>query len=204
MGTDVGSAGKGGVFVTTINPIITFLIISLINKSINKTQILGVFIGALGGCVILDVFRLGVESFFIHENFYFLICAITWGVITVVMTYGQKEYDSLSYIFLCYFLTSIIAFFFVDFSELTTLSNYSNRFLINFFFVSIGAMCFGTSIYMYAGPRLGAVETSVFIFTVPFIAISTANIFLGEAITLNLILGGCMAIISVYLVNFKS
>ena len=100
MGTDVGSAGKGGVFVTTINPIITFLIISLINKSINKTQILGVFIGALGGCVILDVFRLGVESFFIHENFYFLICAITWGVITVVMTYGHKEYDSLSYIFL--------------------------------------------------------------------------------------------------------
>ena len=204
MGTDVGSAGKGGVFVTTINPIITFLIISLINKSMNKTQILGVFIGALGGCIILDVFRLGIESFFIHENFYFLICAITWGVITVVMTYGQKEYDSLSYIFLCYFLTSIIAFFFVDFSELTTLSNYSNRFLINFFFVSIGAMCFGTSIYMYAGPRLGAVETSVFIFTVPFIAISTANIFLGEAITLNLILGGCMAIISVYLVNFKS
>lgn len=204
MGTDVGSAGKGGVFVTTINPIITFLIISLINKSMNKTQILGVFIGALGGCIILDVFRLGVGSFFIHENFYFLICAITWGVITVVMTYGQKEYDSLSYIFLCYFLTSIIAFFFVDFSELTTFSNYTNRFLINFFFVSIGAMCFGTSIYMYAGPRLGAVETSVFIFTVPFIAISTANIFLGEAITLNLILGGSMAIISVYLVNFKS
>ena len=57
---------------------------------------------------------------------------------------------------------------------------------------------------MYAGPRLGAVQTSAFIFTVPFIAISTANVILGEAITLNLILGGVLAIISVYIVNSKS
>jgi drug/metabolite transporter (DMT)-like permease len=57
---------------------------------------------------------------------------------------------------------------------------------------------------MYAGPRLGAVQTSVFIFTVPFIAISTANVILGEPITFNLIIGGLLAIISVYIVNFKS
>ena len=204
MGTDIGSAGKGGVFVTTTNPIITFIIISLINKSINRTQVLGITLGALGGFIILDFFTLGFNAIFINENLYFLVCSVTWGIITVVMTYGQKDYDSLSYIFLCYLITSIIAVFFTDFNQILTISNYSGTFLINFFFVSIGAMCFGTSVFMYAGPRLGAVQTSVFIFTVPFIAISTANIILGEPITLNLILGGLLAILSVYLVNFKS
>ena len=204
MGTDIGTAGKGGVFVTTTNPIITFLIISIINKSINKTQILGISLGALGGFIILDVFSLGVQSIFINENLYFLICSITWGIITVVMSYGQKEYDSISYIFLCYFITSLISLFFTDINEILTLSNYSSHFLINFFFVSIGAMCFGTSIFMYAGPRLGPVQTSVFIFTVPFIAISTANLILAEPVSINLIIGGLLAIFSVYLVNFKS
>ena len=204
MGTDIGTAGKGGVFVTTTNPIITFLIISIINKSINKTQILGISLGALGGFIILDVFSLGVQSIFINENLYFLICSITWGIITVVMSYGQKEYDSISYIFLCYFITSLISLFFTDINEILTLSNYSSHFLINFFFVSIGAMCFGTSIFMYAGPRLGPVQTSVFIFTVPFIAISTANLILAEQVSINLIIGGLLAIFSVYIVNFKS
>ena len=204
MGTDIGTAGKGGVFVTTTNPIITFLIISIINKSINKTQILGISLGALGGFIILDVFSLGVQLIFINENLYFLICSITWGIITVVMSYGQKEYDSISYIFLCYFITSLISLFFTDINEILTLSNYSSHFLINFFFVSIGAMCFGTSIFMYAGPRLGPVQTSVFIFTVPFIAISTANLILAEPVSINLIIGGLLAIFSVYLVNFKS
>ena len=204
MGTDIGTAGKGGVFVTTTNPIITFLIISIINKSINRTQILGISLGALGGFIILDVFSLGLQSIFINENLYFLICSITWGIITVVMSYGQKEYDSISYIFLCYFITSLISLFFTDINEILTLSNYSSHFLINFFFVSIGAMCFGTSIFMYAGPRLGPVQTSVFIFTVPFIAISTANLILAEPVSINLIIGGLLAIFSVYLVNFKS
>ena len=204
MGTDIGTAGKGGVFVTTTNPIITFLIISIINKSINRTQILGISLGALGGFIILDVFSLGLQSIFINENLYFLIYSITWGIITVVMSYGQKEYDSISYIFLCYFITSLISLFFTDINEILTLSNYSSHFLINFFFVSIGAMCFGTSIFMYAGPRLGPVQTSVFIFTVPFIAISTANLILAEPVSINLIIGGFLAIFSVFLVNFKS
>ena len=204
MGTDVGAAGKGGVFVTTTNPIITLIIISLINKSINRTQIFGITLGALGGFIILDFFTLGLSSLILSENLYFLICSVTWGTITVVMTYGQKDYDSLSYIFLCYAITSFIALFFTDFTQIITVSNYSYQFLINFFFVSIGAMCFGTSVFMYAGPRLGAVQTSVFIFTVPFIAISTANVILGEPITFNLIIGGLLAIMSVYIVNFKS
>ena len=62
-------------------------------------------------------------------------------------------------------------------------------------------MCFGTSVYMYATPRLGPIQTSVFIFTVPFIAMSTASLFLGETIRTEVILGGLLGIAAVLIVN---
>ena len=202
-GTDIGSAGAGGVFVTTTNPIITFLIISIISKSIDKYQIAGVCIGALGGCIILNIFESGIFSILVGENFYFLVCSITWGIITVVMTYGQIDYDSISYIILCYMFTMIISVFFIVPSEIIEFSRYDMRFFINFFFVSIGAMCFGTSVYMYAAPRLGPIQTSVFIFTVPFIAMITAYLILNEPIKVKVVIGGLLGILAVYTVNFS-
>ena len=201
LGTDIGSAGMGGVFVTTTNPIITFIIISVINKTIVRKQIIGICIGAFGGCIILNLFQLGFSSIFIGENFYFLICSITWGVITVVMTYGQKDYDSISYIILCYMFTTILSSLFIIPDELFDFYRYDIRFLVNFFFVSIGDMCFGTSVYMYAAPRLGPIQTSVFIFTVPFIAIGTAYIILNEPLKSEVVVGGVLGILAVYLVN---
>ena len=200
-GTKVGSAGMGGVFVTTTNPIITFSIISIINKTIEKKQIIGICIGALGGCFILDIFNFGFYSILSGGNIYFLICSVTWGLITVIMTYGQKDYDSISYIIICYLVTTFISMIFIIPSEIVDLSRYDLRFAINFFFVSIGAMCFGTSVYMYAAPRLGPIKTSVFIFTVPFIAMSTAYLFLSEPITIQVVIGGLLGILAVYIVN---
>ena len=201
LGTNIGNAGMGGVFVTTTNPIVTFSIISLLNRSIEKFQIIGVCLGALGGYIILNIFQLGIYSLFIGANIYFLICSITWGLITVVMTYGQRNYDSISYIILCYLVTAIISVFFINPSEILDITRYDFRFIINFFFVSIGAMCFGTSVYMYSAPRLGAVQTSVFIFTVPFIAMSTAYIVLGESLKPEVVIGGILGILAVYIVN---
>ena len=78
------------------------------------------------------------------------------------------------------------------------------RFYLNFLIVSVGAMSFGTSVYMYATPKLGPIKASVFIFSVPFIALITAYIFLNEQITLNIIIGGLLSLVAIYLVNRKS
>ena len=64
-------------------------------------------------------------------------------------------------------------------------------------------MSFGTSVYMYSTPILGPAKASVFIFLVPFIAAITANIFLNELITTNIIVGGLLSLIAVYIVNKK-
>ena len=122
---------------------------------------------------------------------------------TVIMNYGQKQIDSLLYIMMCYFITSLISMFFISPIELLSLNIFDVKFMINFILVSIGAMSFGTSVYIYATPRIGPIRSSAFIFSVPFIALGTAYFVLGETITSNVLIGGFISIIAIYIVNRK-
>ena len=202
MGTHYGFAGKGAILVTTINPLITALIISMIKKKISKSEIQGLFLGLIGGSFILNIYVDGFIQIFNITNIYFLICAITWGIITVLTNYAQKDISPQIFIFLCYFFTSIIAIFFADFSSID-FNKFDSIFYLNFFLVSIGAMSFGTTVYMYATSYLGPIKASVFIFSVPFIAMATAFIFLNESITLNIVIGGLLSLLGIYIINKK-
>ena len=201
-GTYLGLAGKGAILVTTLNPLITVIIISIINKYISKYEIVGLIIGVFGGLIIMDVFNQGLIAIIDSQNIYFLICALAWGLMTVSINYGQKIINPYLFICSCYFLTMILSIPFIDLEQIIS-SELDLRFYINFFFVSIGAMSFGTSIYMFSTPILGPAKASVFIFSVPFIAAITSNIFLNEAITTNIIIGGILSLIAVYIVNKK-
>ena len=44
---------------------------------------------------------------------------------------------------------------------------------------------------------------SIFIFSVPFLAIALANIFLNEPFSLNIIIGGTISLLAIYIVNRK-
>ncbi len=202
MGTHYGFAGKGAILVTTINPLITALIISMIKKKISKSEIQGLFLGLIGGSFILNIYVDGFIQIFNITNIYFLICAITWGIITVLTNYAQKDISPQIFIFLCYFFTSVIAIFFADFSSID-FNKFDSIFYLNFFLVSIGAMSFGTTVYMYATSYLGPIKASVFIFSVPFIAMATAFIFLNESITLNIVIGGLLSLLGIYIINKK-
>ena len=72
MGTHYGYAGRGAVLVTTLNPIITFIIMSIIYKKINNKDILGIVLGLFGGFIILDVYNEGFYHIFNPNNIFFL------------------------------------------------------------------------------------------------------------------------------------
>ncbi len=194
------NVGRGAVLVTTINPIITLIIMIIINRKIRKKEIIGIFLGMIGGAIILDLFSKGIFNLFSQKNIYFIFCAVTWGIMTVVINYGQKIINPLSFIFLCYLFTTIFSLFLVDFSSFSIL-NWDLKFYLNFFLVSIGAMSFGTTVYMYSTSIIGPVKSSVFIFSVPFIAMGISSIFLNEIITINTILGAVLSLIAIYIVN---
>ena len=62
-------------------------------------------------------------------------------------------------------------------------------------------MSFGTSVYMYSTSIIGPVKASVFIFSVPFLAMGTSYIFLNEIFSLNTMIGGLISLIAIYIVN---
>jgi drug/metabolite transporter (DMT)-like permease len=200
MGTNLGKSGVGGVFVTTTNPIITFIMVSFLKRDFNVYKIFSVSLGVLGGLITLNVFNLGFNAFLFPGNKYFIFCSLSWGIMTVIMSYAQKNIDSIWYIAFCYFLTSIISFFFIDYNEIIYSKLYDFKFLINFFVV-FSSMSFGTSIYILAAYKLGPILASSFIFSVPFIAIGASHIFLKEPLGLNIIIGGVFSLFSIYLVN---
>ena len=199
-GTHYGLAGTGGVLVTTLNPLCTILIMSLINKRIIKKEVVGMFLGVIGGIIIMNLHKEGMVNILNSNNIYFIICAITWGVMTVSVSYAQKRINPYIFICLCYLFTMIISFPFTNLGELN-MSDLDFRFYINFFLVSIGAMSFGTSIYIYSTPILGPAKVSVFIFSVPFIAMGTAYLVLNEPFTINIVIGGLLSLLSIYIIN---
>lgn len=201
-GTYYGLAGKGAILVTTLNPLFTVIIMSTLNKAISKNDFVGVFLGIIGGIIIMDLYTIGIEGIFQSGNLYFIVCAISWGIMTVLINYAQKIINPYIFICLCYFITMIMTLPFINPYELLN-ANLDFRFYINFFFVSIGAMSFGTSIYMYYTPILGPSKASIFIFSVPFLAIGLANIFLNEPFTQNIIIGGTISLLAIYIVNRK-
>ena len=201
-GTDFGLAGKGAILVTTLNPLFTVVIMSLISLKISKKEIIGVFLGILGGYIIMDLSNEGLESILDAGNVYFVICAISWGIMTVLINFAQKIINPYVFICSCYFLTMIMTIPFISIQEIISVK-YDFRFYINFFFVSMGAMSFGTSIYMFYTPILGPSKASIFIFSVPFLAILMANLFLNEPFTNNVLIGGLLSLLAIYIVNKK-
>jgi len=201
-GTYYGLAGKGAILVTTLNPLFTVFIMSVINKKISKYDLIGVSLGIIGGIIIMDLYSIGIHGIFQSGNLYFIVCAISWGIMTVLINYAQKIINPYIFICLCYFITMIMTLPFITPYELLN-ANLDFRFYINFFFVSLGAMSFGTSVYMYYTPVLGPSKASIFIFSVPFLAIGLANIFLNEPFTLNIIIGGTISLLAIYIVNRK-
>ncbi len=201
-GTYYGLAGKGAILVTTLNPLFTVFIMSIINKKISKYDLIGVSLGIIGGIIIMDLYSIGLQGIFQSGNLYFILCAISWGIMTVLINYAQKIINPYIFICLCYFITMIMTLPFISPYEILN-ANLDLRFYINFFFVSLGAMSFGTSVYMYYTPILGPSKASIFIFSVPFLAIGLANIFLNEPFTLNIIIGGMISLLAIYIVNRK-
>ncbi len=201
-GTDFGLAGKGAILVTTLNPLFTVIIMSLISLKISKKEIIGVFLGILGGYIIMDLSNEGLKSILDAGNVYFVICAISWGIMTVLINFAQKIINPYVFICSCYFLTMLMTIPFISIGEIISVK-YDFTFYINFFLVSMGAMSFGTSIYMFYTPILGPTKASIFIFSVPFIAILMANIFLNEPFTNNVLIGGLLSLLAIYIVNKK-
>ncbi len=201
-GISRGLAGKAGVIVTSLAPVITFTIgFFFFRFSIRKIQVTGVFLGLLGGVLLLEPWAISMSELY-SSSFILLLAALTWALITLISGKAmEKGVGSFSYNFYFY-LTAFIG------STALSLDNhpfdfsqYSTGFWGNILFLAVFATIGATSIYFFATSRIGSARTSGFLLLVPAFALVLSWIVLGEVPQVTTLLGGGVAVSAVYLIN---
>lgn len=201
LGTKHGTASLGGSFVTTLIPILTFIIMAIFFKK--KTSLKDIFalcLGAIGVLTMINIWNFNLEEIFLIHNQYFLLAALFWSLLTIISS-KSENISALVFTFYMYIITTIlVAIFFLDVPSIDY-SGFDNIFWLNILSLAFVSTTFATSIYFIGIERLGAKEVSTFIFLVPFFAISFSIVFLEESINYSIIIGTVLTIVAVSILN---
>lgn len=203
-GLQKGSAGAGGVLVTTMNPIMAYMIGIVLNKQLpSRNETIGLILGIIAGSFLLKVWD-KPGAVFESGNLYFLLAAFIWSAMSKFTSRGHLYGTSLGFSLWQYVVTLLFLLPLIDTHELGTVIHIKDSlFWMNVFFSSAIVTSLATTMYFYTTTRLGAEKASSFIFLVPFAAALSAWIFLGERILPHTIIGGVLGMMAVYMINRK-
>ncbi|ERJ11997.1 DMT family transporter [Haloplasma contractile] len=199
-----GLSISGGVIVTTLNPLFTFLIASVILKHKGgKRELLGLGLGFFGGLILIEIWNIGKGTLFDEGVLFFLLAALSWALLSTVSQRSKSHMSAFTFSFYTYGLSAFIDLFFALPKGVFDFEQMSPSFWINVLYLSLGASTFGITAYFYAASNLGANKASTFTFIVPSSAMLFGFIILGEVPTRNMIFGGILALAAVYIINMK-
>ena len=202
MGTDKGSASVGGIIVPTFNPIITFIIsVLLLKQVVYRKDIIGLILGFAGGVIVLQAWTLSLEQMIANGNLYFICASVSWGIMSIISGRSHAHVSTLSFSFWVYTISTLIYLGATWNKDILLIFTYDWIFWVNMFFLSTGAMVFGTTVYFFGTARLGPEKASAFIFTVPVTALFFSVLLIGERLEMTTLLGGIMTMTAVYLIN---
>ncbi len=201
LGTKLGTASLGGALVTSLAPIITFVILVVLRmKSIRKIDMFALVLGAFGVLTMLNVWTLGSSEIFVIHNLYFILASILWPIVTILSA-QSKQISPIVFTFYLYVVTVLLdTIFFIDFSSIAV-ESFDTLFWVNIFTLVIFASTFSNTVYFLGIEKLGTTEVSSFIFLVPFAAIGLSALFLDEEIGIAMILGAIMTLFAVKIIN---
>lgn len=203
-GVHEGFPGAGGVLVTTINPIFAYIIGLFISKILPKKQeYLGLTLGFIAGMILLKVWK-DWNSILEFGNFYFILAAFFWAVMSKISSHANKFGNAVGFSFWVHLFTLFILCFITDFESLTNdLSKADTKFWLNLLYFGIINSAVATTCFLFVTARIGAEKASTFIFIVPSTAVLTAWVFAGESILWNTVLGGALGVLAVFIINGK-
>lgn len=205
LGLRNGLAGAGGVFVTTLNPIINFFLVAIIYKyRLHLWEYIGLGLGLFGGLIILKIWGLSVDALLAGGNVYFIFAAFTWAFLSVITAQSKMYVSPITYSLYLYGIATIVSFGMALPHEWLKPLEFDLVFWVNLFYLASISTSFGTTVYFIASSRLGSAKASSFIFLVPASAMLSSWIILGENPEWTTISGGLLAVSAVYLLNRKT
>jgi drug/metabolite transporter (DMT)-like permease len=202
-GIKYGLAGAGSVIITTFTPIMTFILATLLfRKRVLKKEYFGLFLGLLGGYILLEL--QDIEGFFASANFYFLLCATIWAGVTLLAQHSQKHIHPIHYSFSISVVATVVTLLYAfDNPRLFDVFHQDLKFWVAMIYLAVFGQTIATTIFFVASGKLGSQKTSSFMFLVPVFALFIAWALLDEPLQLHIIIGGAISMIAVYFINKK-
>lgn len=204
QGLKHGSPGKGGILVTTLNPVMAYALGMLIDwKRPARNEMIGLGLGIVAGLVLLKVWA-GGASLLEPGNLYFLLAAFLWSVMSKFTSRSSLYGSPFAFTWWMYLVTLLTLLPLMDTGNVAGMLHIKDiHFWGNLVFSSVIVTTFATTMYFFATARIGAERASSFIFTVPFTAALCAWLILGEVIEPHTIAGGLLGIGAVWTINRK-
>ncbi|MBN2354454.1 MAG: DMT family transporter [Spirochaetales bacterium] len=203
-GLEPGQAGLGGVLVTSLNPVFTFLLsLALFRMRIGAGRIIGLALGVAGGLVILEIWNISPASLLSSGNLVFIIGSVVWSILTIVSGEAQKRATIFAFGFFMYGFSSLFGLPFALAAGLADVVKLDLGFWLNILYLGAASTFFATSVFFYAARKLTAGRASSFSLFTPVFAVVSSYFVLGEIPTVFTITGGVIAMIGIYLINRK-
>lgn len=203
LGTKYGTASLGGALVTSLVPIITFVMLSALGiKKTTKSNIYALMLGAIGVLTMLGVWSMNPDQIFVIQNLYFMLAAMMWPIVTILSSKSTKISPIVFSLYLYIFTVILASLFLVDFDHLEgALRSADVQFWLNMASMVLLASTFANTVYFIGVEKLGAGEVSSFIFLVPSAAIALSVIFLNEQISIWIIVGLLFSLTAIRMLN---
>lgn len=201
-----GAAGKGGVLVTTLTPIFTYLLVLLIIfwqtrtlPQVPKNETIGLCLGIISGILLLNLGS--IDELFGKFNVFFILCAFDWALMSI---FTQKIHTHPLVMNFYITLFSLVAFVPILFEpETYFIIKADFNFWFHLFCVAILSTLVGTSIYYLGIKELGSAKANSFMLLVPASALLCSYFVLDEKPTLLTLFGTALAICAISLINGK-
>lgn len=200
-----GSAGKGGVLVTTLIPVFAYLLTFGFYKfkkdstqKMKPNEILGLLLGIVaGGCLL----NLGsMQQLFGKFNTFFVLCALDWAVLTLICR-NLRIHPVAINLYITLFSVLLFSPIFAFEPTMFSVFEFEFRFWLMLFVVAVLSTAVGTSIYYLGVARVGATQASSFNLLVPATALLSSFVILGEIPSVLTLVGGSIAVFATYLIN---
>ncbi|MBC7189693.1 DMT family transporter [Candidatus Aerophobetes bacterium] len=204
-GIEYTSSGIASVLLAT-NPLFVLTLSTVfLQEKINRKKITGMVLGFVG--IVITIFGgKNIMVFFLSSSFIgnvlVLLSALCWSLYVVISKKVLRQYSPLLLTTFAFVFGSllllVLCLFSHDFSRIINLSSTSLLLVIYLGFISSGlAYLF----WNYALNRMEASKASVFLFLIPVVAIILGKVILAEKITFSLVVGTCLVLSGIYLVE---
>ena len=202
-GLSHGDAGYGGTMVTSLAPILTYILsISFLGTKVSSRQIGALSIGIFGALILLRVPFDGF-AFLSAQSSYFLGCAVVWSLVTVLSQKAAKRADPMFYTVVVFGITMSVNMLFALPHHPFDFAAYDAVFWWTILFIGVIPGAFSTALYFISAGKVGAHRAGVFMFIVPVGAIVSSMAVYGEKIELSTVIGCVLAFVAVVIFNRK-